>query len=150
MTLNPKKCSFVKQRVEYLVGHVVSPDGISPNPDKVKVVEEFPTPADLKQFPNFLGLANCYRRFVKGFSHAASSLYALTKKGVPFVWTEACAVAFDKLKHALVSAPVLAYPYFQEPFKLFVDASATGIGFTLAQIQNGKEVVIAYNGLGLN
>ena len=75
---------------------------------------------------------------------------ALTKKNVPFVWTVACAEAFDKLKRALVSAPILAYPNFREPFLLFVDASSTGIGFTLAKIQNGKEVVIAYNGRGLN
>ena len=75
---------------------------------------------------------------------------ALTKKNVPFVWTVACAEAFDKLKRALVSAPILAYPNFREPFLLFVDASSTGIGFTSAQIQNGKEVVIAYNGRGLN
>ena len=74
----------------------------------------------------------------------------MTKKNVPFVWTVACAEAFDKLKRALVSAPILAYPNFREPFLLFVDASSTGIGFTLAQIQNGKELVIAYNARGLN
>ena len=62
----------------------------------------------------------------------------------------ACAEAFDKLKRTLVSAPILTYPNFRESFLLFVDASSTGIGFTLAQIQNGKEVVISYNGRGLN
>ena len=147
--LNPKKCSFVKQKVEYL-GHVVTPEGVSPNPDKVRVVQEFPTPTNLKELRNFLGLANYYRRFVKGFSHIANPLNALTKKGVYLHWTEECAVAFDKLKCALVSAPILAYPSFKEPFLLFVDASSTGIGFTLAQVQNAKEVVIAKNGRGLN
>ena len=147
--LNPKKCNFVKRKVEYL-GHVVTPDGISPNPDQVRVVQEFPTPSNLKELRNFLGLANYYRRFVKGFSHIAAPLNALTRKGVSFKWSEQCAVAFDKLKCALVSAPVLAYPNFCEPFLLFVDASSTGIGFTLGQVQNGKEVVIAYNGRGLN
>ena len=147
--LNPKKCSFFKQRVEYL-GHVVTPEGISPNPDKVRVVQEYPTPTNLKELRSFLGLANYYRRFVRGFSHIASPLNALTKKNVPFVWTVACAEAFDKLKRALVSAPILAYPNFREPFLLLVDVSSTGIGFTFAQTQNGKEVVIAYNGRGLN
>ena len=147
--LNPKKCSFFKQRVEYL-GHVVTPEGISPNPDKVRVVQEYPTPTNLKELRSFLGLANYYRRFVRGFSHIANPLNALTKKNVPFVWTVACAEVFDKLKRALVSAPILAYPNFREPFLLFVDASSTGIGFTLAQIQNGHEVVIAYSGRGLN
>ena len=127
--LNPKKCSFVKQRLEYL-GHVVTPEGISPNPDKVRVIQEFPTPTKLKELRSFLGFANYYRRFVRDFSNIANTLNALTKKNVPFDWTVACAEAFDKLKRALVSAPTLAYPNFREPFSLFVDASSTGIGFT--------------------
>ena len=68
---------------------------------------------------------------------------ALTKKGVKFEWTQSCVDAFDK-------APILAYPDFSKEFLLFVDASSTGIGFTLAQVQNDKELVIAYNGCGLN
>ena len=98
-----------------------------------------------------MGLAKYYRRFVKGFAHIANPLNALTKKGVKFEWTQSCADAFDKLKRAaLVSVPILAYPDFKKEFLLFVDASSTGIGFTLAQNQNGKEVVIAYHGRGLS
>ena len=105
----------------------------------------------MKELRGFLGLANYYRRFVKGFSYIANPLNALTKKNVPFVWTVTCADAFDKLKRALVSAPILAYPNFREPFLLFVDASYTGFGFAIAKIQNGKEVVIACrHGRGLN
>ena len=147
--LNPKKCSFVKQRIEYL-GHAVTPEGIFPDPGKVEVVKNFPTSASLKELKSFLGLANYYRQFIKGFSEIASPLNALTKKGVKFFWSESCAVAFDRLKRALISAPVLAFPNFDEQFLLYVDASSSGIGFALAQIQNGKEVVIAYNGRGLN
>ena len=147
--LNPKKCSFVKQKVEYL-GHVVTPDGVMPNPEKVRIVRDFPAPKNLKELRIFMGLANYYRRFVKGFAHIASPLNALTKKGGKFAWTQDCAAAFDKLKRALVSAPILAYPDFRKEFLLFVDASSTGIGFTLAQKQNDTEVVIAYNGRGLN
>ena len=97
-----------------------------------------------------MGLANYYSRFVKGFACIANSLNALTKKGSKFEWTEACTDAFDKLKRALISVPILAYPDFTKEFLLFIDASSTGIGFTLAQTQNGKVVVIAYNGRGLN
>ena len=147
--LNPKKCSFVKQRIEYL-GHVVTPEGIFPDPSKVEVVENFSTPASLKELKSFLGLAHYYRRFIKGFSEIASPLNALTKKGVKFYWSESCAVAFDRLKPALLSAPVLAFPNFDEQFLLYVDASLSGIGFALAQIQKGKEVMIAYNGRRLN
>ena len=66
--LNPKKCSFVKQIVKYL-GHVVTPDGISPDSDKVRVVQGFPTPTNLKQLRTFLGLANYYRRFIRAGLH---------------------------------------------------------------------------------
>ena len=110
---------------------------IFPDPCKVEVVENFPTPASLKELKSFLGLANYYRRFIKGFSEIASPLSALTKKGVKFCWYESCTVAFDRLKRALISAPVLAFPNFDEQFLLYVDASSTGIGFALAQIQNG-------------
>ena len=71
-------------------------------------------------------------------------------KGVKFFWSESCVNAFNRLKRAFISAPVLAFPDFNEQFLLYVYASSTGIGFALAQVQNGKEVVIAYNGRGLN
>ena len=64
--LNPKKCCFVKQRVEYL-GYLVTPEGISPNPDKVRVVQEFPTPTNVKEIRSFLRLANYCRRMLRGF-----------------------------------------------------------------------------------
>ena len=67
-----------------------------------------------------------------------------------FQWDESCQVAFDKLKRALTSAPILAYPDFQLPFHLYVDASQDGIGLTLGQIIKGKEVLIAYAGRDLN
>jgi len=105
------------------------------------VVQDFPTPTKLKELRSFLGLANYHRCFIKGVSSIAAPLNALTRKGVKFCWTQSCADAFDKLKCALVAAPILAYPDFRKP---------TGIGFTLAQNQNGKEVVIAYNGRGSN
>ena len=79
--LNPEKCSFVKQRIVYL-GHVVTPEGVFPDPSKVEVVKNFTTPASLKKLKSFLGLANYYQRFIKGFSEIASPLYALTKKSV--------------------------------------------------------------------
>ena len=147
--LNPKKSKFVNQKVEYL-GHVITPKGVEPDPSKIRVVQDFPTPRNLKELRSFLALANYYRRFVKGFSTTASPLNALTRKRVRFCWSESCTGAFDKRKSALVSATILAYPNFKEPFLLFVDASSTGIGFTLTQKQNGKEVIIAYNGRGLN
>ena len=74
----------------------------------------------------------------------------MTKNGVNLCWSELCADAFDRLKRALFLAPVLAFPNFEKQFLLYVDASSAGTGFALVHIQNGKEVVIACNGRGLN
>ena len=114
--------------------------GIFPDLSKVEVVKNFPTPVNLKELKSFLGLANYYRRFIKGFSEIASPLNALTKKGVKFCWSESCAVAFDRLKRTLISAPVLAFPNSDEQFLLYVDASSTGIGFALAQAHRFRMV----------
>ena len=64
-------------------------------------MQEFPTPTNLKELRNFLGLANYYRRFVKGFSHIANPLNALTKKGVSFNWTEECAFTANSSRKCL-------------------------------------------------
>ena len=101
--------------------------------ENMHFVRDFCAPKNLKELRTFTGLANYYRHFVKGFAHITSPLNALTKKGVKFAWTKDCADTFDKLKHALVSAPNPAYPDFKEECLLFVNASSTGIGFTLAK-----------------
>ena len=75
----------VRQKVEYL-GHVVTHEGLSPNLDKVHVVQEFPTPTNLKELRKFLGLTNYYRRLSRGFSQKGTPLNALmTKRGSPLI-----------------------------------------------------------------
>ena len=100
----------------------------------------------MKDVRSFLGAANYYKHFIKNFARTALPLWELTKKNVPFVLSDSCQNAFDTLKRALVSAPILAFPDFKLPFYLYVDASLEGIGITLGQIQDKKEVVIAYGG----
>ena len=147
--LKPSKCHFVQSKVEYL-GHVVSAEGLSPNPNKIKAVQEFPVPTNTTGVKAFLGLCNYYRRFIRGFAQMASPLNKLTSKNVHFQWTDDCQTAFDALKAALISAPILAYPDFTQPFHLYVDASQTGIGLTLGQVIEGKEHVTAYAGRDFN
>lgn len=144
--LKLSKCHFVQAQVEYL-GDIVSAQGLSPNPNKIKAVQDFPAPKNTTGVRAFLGLCNYYRHFIKGFAKMASPLNKLTSKNVKFAWSAECQTACDNLKEALVSASILAYPDFSLPFHLYVDASQTGIGLTLGQIIDNKERVIAYAGL---
>ena len=146
LTLKPKKCFFAQALVKYL-GHVISRDGVSPDPDKTQKVREFPVPTDVSRVRQFLGLASYYRRFVSGFAAIAGPLHSLLKKDAEFVWSEECQVAFDPLKESLVTAPVLVYPRFGsgEEFILETDASLEGLGAVLGQKQaDGHIHPVAY------
>ena len=131
LRLKPTKCHLARQRVEFL-GHVVSAAGVQTDPGKLKAVERYPVPTDVKTLLSFLGLASYYRRFVSRFAAIASPMHLLTKKDAPFVWTEQCQLAFEKIKKLLISAPVLAFPQFDRPFILETDASGIGLGAVLA------------------
>ena len=112
--------------------------------DKILAVNNWPRPTSVSDIRSFLGLASYYRRFIENFSDVAYPLTRLTQKNKKFEWTDECDVAFNTLKHLLTTAPVLSYPSSNDPFILDTDASAYGVGAVLSQIQNGKEVVIAY------
>ena len=152
LTLKPKKCSFLQSQVIYL-GHVISSDGISPDPSKIQRVRDYPIPTDVKKVRQFLGLASYYRRFIPGFAKIANPLHALTKKGEVFQWSIKCQEAFDLLKQKLISVPVLSYPQFgqEEKFIVETDASSLGIGAVLAQKQqDGYVHPVAYASRTLN
>ena len=143
LKLNPKKCHLFQKHVTFL-GHVVSGEGISTDPEKVRAVKDWPIPVRVSEVRSFLGLCSYYRRFVKNFSTIARPLHRLTEKENNFKWTQECSDAFNHLKHALVTAPVLKYPSSTEQFILDTDASNYGIGAVLSQVQDGEERVVAY------
>ena len=89
MRLHPVKCEFASPKVPYL-GHVVTAEGILPNPDKVKAVKEFRNPTNVKEVREFLGLAGYYRRFVPNFARVAGPLHSMTRQEVPFHWSGEC------------------------------------------------------------
>jgi len=103
-------------------------------------VRNFPTPTNLRQLRQFLGLASHYRRFVSGYAKIAHPLYLLTKKGAVFQWTANCEIAFESLRSKLLSTPVLAYPNFNKDFILETDASKQGLGAILSQYQDDKRL----------
>ena len=145
LKLKTEKCNFAQKAVKYL-GHVVSAEGICPDPAKTEVVVSYPVPASAKEVKQFMGLCNYYRRFVKDYSKIASPLFKLLSKenAKSFTWNSASQNAFEELKSRLVSPPILAYPDFKLPFLLQTDASDTAIGAVLSQVQEGTERVIAY------
>ncbi|KAL0416450.1 UNVERIFIED_CONTAM: Retrovirus-related Pol polyprotein from transposon.6 [Sesamum latifolium] len=133
------KCEFWINQVVFL-GHVISGDGVMPDPAKVKAIMEWRVPKNATEVRSFLGLAGYYRRFVEGFSIIADPLTKLLRKGVVFQWTEQCQRSFDELKKRLTSTLILVLPSGSGGYVVYTDASKQGLGCVL--MQNGK--VIAY------
>ena len=135
-------CLFVKRSkgafgvdsVAYL-GHIISAAGVAMDPAKVQAIHDWPQPRSARAVRGFLGLAGYYRKFVHGYGSIAAPLTALLKKE-GFTWTEDATAAFQALKLAVTSAPVLALPDFSKQFIVECDASTHGFGAVLIQEQH--------------
>ena len=129
-----KKCQFFRPEVSFL-GHIISAEGIKPDPDKVNAVQAWPIPKTQTELRGFLGLTNYFRRFIRGYSHIAAPLLSLTRKdsGSSVLLSAECLAAFHELKRMLATAPVLRVPDFEKPFRLVTDASQVGMGGVLTQ-----------------
>jgi len=148
LKLKPSKCSLLQTRVVFL-GHIVSGSGIATDPEKIRLIANWPVPQNLCELRGFLGLTSYYRRFVESYADIAFPLNAMTRKGRSFIWTEAAHTAFEALKEALSSPPILTLPDDHGHFFLDTDASDVAIGAVLSQVQGGEERVIAYAGRSL-
>lgn len=149
LKVQPDKCEFLRREVAYL-GHIISNEGVKPNPDKIKAVEEFPVPKSCKDIKAFLGLTGYYRRFIPNFSKLTKPLTSLLKKDVPFIWGESQQMAFEQCKQLLINPPILQYPDFTKEFILTTDASMSAIGAILSQGEIGKDLPISYASRTLN
>lgn len=152
LTINFDKSQFFKNELKYL-GYIVDSNGLRSDPTKIKAILEFPTPTNRKEVRKFIGTCSWFRRFIPNFSTIATPLNKLTSSGknAPrFFWDKDATLAFNKLKEALVTTPILACPDYDLPFSVHCDASNFGIGGMLTQIKDDKEVVIAYMSKSLN
>ncbi|KAL0295929.1 UNVERIFIED_CONTAM: Retrovirus-related Pol polyprotein from transposon [Sesamum radiatum] len=124
------------------LGHVVSKEGVQPDPAKVKAIMEWEPPKNVLEVRSFLGLASYYRRCVKDFSVVAKPLTNFLKKNAPFNWNEKCAQSFEELKKRLTSAPILTLPSEDGGYVVYTDASRQGLGCVL--MQHGKIKSLKY------
>lgn len=143
LKINPSKCQFFRHEVTYL-GHKCTSAGILPDNSKLDSVANYPIPKNKDEVKRLVAFANFYRRFIQDFSVTCKVLNNLTRKSTEFVWTNKCQKAFEKLKTALINPPVLAYPDFNRPFILTVDASKQGCGAVLSQNWDGNDLPIAF------
>ncbi len=130
--LKKVKCDFFKSELKYL-GHILSPDGIHPLPDKLSAIRDLPQPTNATEVCQFLGLTGYYHKFVPHYSTTAKSLSRLTKKDLPFEWNAAAEKAFCLLRDLLQELPILMYPDPAKPYILFTDASKVAWGAVLMQ-----------------
>jgi hypothetical protein len=141
LKLQPDKCEFLRKEVHYL-GHLITENGVRPDPTKVEAVEKFPRPVTEKQLKCFLGMVGYYRKSIPKFSKIASPLHELLRKDAKFEWTTDQENAFQNLKEKLTTQPILQYPDFTKEFILTTDASNQG--------EIGKDLPIAYASRNLN
>ena len=143
LQLKSSKCHLFRESVPFL-GHIVGRRGLECDPKKIEDVKSWPVPDCLKSVRQFLGFVGYYRRFIPKFADIATPLVHLTGKDVPFVWDASCSAAFRGLRASLMDAPILAFPTETGQYILDTDASNFGLGGVLSQIQDDRELVVAY------
>lgn len=144
LTINLAKSKFCQKSIKYL-GYILSENGLSTDVAKIKPILDYPAPRTVKEVRRLLGLAGFYQKFIDRFSEITTPITNLLKKGkARFEWTEEADQAFQRLKEALISAPVLANPEFKEPFIIETDSSDLAVGAVLVQVLQGERKCIAY------
>ena len=135
LRLNAEKCRFFRTHVKYL-GHVITTDGISTDPDKVNGLLDRPRPTNKSELLCFTATAAWYRRFIPGFSSIIAPLHELTLQKTEWKWDEKAEDAFNHLRQLLTRAPILKQADLSKPFKLYTDASDFALGAVLVQGEN--------------
>src|SRR6202021_2366523 len=135
----PDKCHFSVDSVAYL-GFILSREGLKMDPSKVQTIMDWPEPRKVKDIQSFLGFANFYRRFIADYSRIVVPLTRLTRKGVPWTFTESARASFNALKSAFTSAPILASWAPDRPLIVETNASDYALGAILSIIDDSGEI----------
>ncbi|KAF1322859.1 reverse transcriptase, partial [Globisporangium splendens] len=141
---NLKKCMFFAPEIPVL-GCLVGKSGVRVDPEKVKVIDDWPVPQNVKQLRQWLGLANYLHKYTRNYAALVQPLTQLLKKDVEWKWSKDHQTAFEEVKRSLREAPVLALPNHDKPFHVVCDASDYAIGCALMQHDDeGHERVVSY------
>lgn len=144
LLLNRDKCEFMAKSVAYL-GHIVDAQGLHPDPDKVRAINDAPRPHSVSELKSYLGLLAYYSKFLPDLATVLAPLYALLRRDTPWSWTKEREEAFLASKQLLTSAEVLVHFDPELPLLLACDASSYGIGAVLShQLPDGSERPIAF------
>ena len=133
LKIQTNKCNFLNKETEFL-GHILTSEGIKPNPNKISVIQNLKIPTTQKQIKSFLGITGFYRKFVKDYAKIAGPILKYLKKNTTINLNDPSYIsAFEKLKEIITTHPILRYPNFNKKFKLLTDASNLAIGAVLSQ-----------------
>ncbi|GFS07115.1 Pol polyprotein [Elysia marginata] len=144
LVINTQKCIFGQATMTFL-GHKVTLNGITPVPEKVKAITEFPKPNDKKALQRFLGMLNYYHRFLPGIAKCLAPLTEATKsRSKVITWTDDCQTPFEAAKSSPASATLLNHPDPKSETRLSTDASDSAIGAELSQKHHGMWRPIAF------
>ncbi|KAF1319736.1 reverse transcriptase, partial [Globisporangium splendens] len=141
---NLKKCMFFAPEIPVL-GCFVGKNGVRVDPEKVKAIDDWPVPKNVKQLRQWLDLANYLHKYTRNYAALVQPLTQLLKKDVEWKWSRDHQTAFEEVKRSLREAPVLALPSHDKPFHVVCGASDYAIGCALMQHDDeGHERVVSY------
>ena len=150
VTINWPKCKIRQSIIRYF-GLIWSKEGVKPDPKKTTSILNMTDPTTVAEVRSFLGMVTYMSRFIPNFATITKPLRDLTKKDVPFDWTEECTAATSELKRLISREPVLSYFDTQLPTELTVDASPVGLGAILSQTTpSGEQKIVAFASKALN
>ena len=144
LKLNREKCEFRKTKISYC-GHVITNEGLQPDEEKVRAVKTMKKPENVKELMTFLGFINYLGKFIQNLSDKTAPLRKLLENDIHWYWGKEQDDAFETLKHAVSTTPVLKFYDVNQPVTLNVDASSMGLGAVI--LQNNQPVAYASRAL---
>ena len=133
------KCKFHSELVEYL-GYILSPSGLTMSNDKIKIIQDWLEPKKVKDIQSFLSFANFYYWFIFNYSDIVVPLTHLTQKDIPWKFDSSCQDAFNSLKKAFISTPILTHWILDAQLIMETDASDYALAAILFIVNKDNKV----------